>query len=105
MRLELERTRGRLVAMGTPAVLYESEAQMAELVTTLQAEGVSVANSHSSSVKKVGIKQFDARDAIFKREMDRHDLLNPGKLVFDAPEDARAGVDLPTSGWSLRKAR
>ncbi|NGM20775.1 FAD-binding oxidoreductase [Roseomonas stagni] len=104
MRLELERTGGKLLAMGTPAVLYESEAQMAALVQAMQAEGVSVANSHSSSVKKVGIKQFDARDAVFKRVMDPKNLLNPGKLVFDAPEDSRAGVDLPTSGWSLRKA-
>jgi FAD/FMN-containing dehydrogenase len=105
MRLELERSNGRLMAMGTPAVLYESEAQMARLVETLQEEGVSVANSHSSSVKKVGIKQFTARDAVFKREMDPKDLLNPGKLVFDAPEDERAGIALPTSGWSLRKAQ
>jgi FAD/FMN-containing dehydrogenase len=104
MRLELERSRGRLMAMGSPALLFESDAQMAEMVHALQAEGVSVANSHSSSVKKVGIKQFGPRDATFKHEMDPHGLMNPGKLVFDAPEDAGAGADLPTSGWSLRKA-
>ena len=104
MRLELERSQGRLVAMGSPALLFESDAQMAEMVQAMQAEGVSVANSHSSSVKKVGIKQFGPRDAAFKREMDPLNLMNPGKLVFDAPEDARAGADLPTSGWSLRKA-
>lgn len=104
MRLELERSRGRLMAMGSPALLFESDAQMAGMVHALQAEGVSVANSHSSSVKKVGIKQFGPRDAAFKREMDPHGLMNPGKLVFDAPEDAGAGADLPTSGWSLRKA-
>jgi hypothetical protein len=36
--------------------------------------------------------------------MDPHGLMSPGKLVSDAPEDAGAGADLPTSGWSLRKA-
>ncbi len=104
MRLELERSEGLLGALGSPTLIYESEAQMGAMVRTLTACGVQVANSHSFNVKGVGVKQLTAQDVAFKREMDPHDLLNPGKLSFELTEESEIGAKLPTGGWSFRKA-
>jgi len=102
LRLELFLSQGRLVAMGSPLVLYESEAQLADLVRNLQAEGVGVANSHTTGVRGVGIKQITERDRAFKRDMDPHGLLNPGQLDF-GEEEGKAETALPTTGWRFRQ--
>ena len=99
MRLEVFWSEGRVVAMGSPVITYENEAQMASMVKLLQAHGAGVANSHTTGVREVGIKRITPRDAVFKREMDPHGLLNPGKLNLDAA----VHTNLPTSGWSFRK--
>jgi FAD/FMN-containing dehydrogenase len=98
MRFEIFRSQGALVGMGSPYVEFESEAQLADIVTTMQALGVSVANSHVTGVRAVGIKRLDERDAALKRAMDPHGLLNPGKGL-DAPEDT-ARTSLGTRGWA-----
>jgi hypothetical protein len=100
MRLEVFWSEGQVVAMGSPVITYESEAQMAAMVELLQANGAGVANSHTTGVREVGIKRITERDLVFKREMDPYDLLNPGKLNFEAA----LHTNLPTSGWSFRKA-
>ncbi len=104
LRLELERSEGLVGALGSPALFYENDGQMAAMVRTLTECGVQVANSHSFNVKGVGVKQFSARDVAFKREMDPHNLLNPGKLSFELDEDTAIGGRLPTGGWSFRKS-
>ena len=100
MRLEIFWSEGRIVAMGSPVITYDSEAQMAAMVNLLQTHGAGVANSHTTGVREVGIKRITPRDAVFKREMDPHGLLNPGKLNLEAA----VHTNLPTSGWSFRKA-
>jgi FAD/FMN-containing dehydrogenase len=99
MRLEIFWSQGEVVAMGSPVLSYESEAQMAATVEMMQAEGAHVANSHTTGVREVGIKRITARDFTFKREMDPYGLLNPGKLNFDE----EVHVNLPTRGWQFRK--
>ena len=101
LRLELERVDGRLVAMGSPTLRYESEAQVAAMVRDITALGAQVANSHSFNVKGVGVKQLGGRDAAFKRVMDPHGLLNPGKISFEIREEDDIGTRLPTGGWSF----
>jgi FAD/FMN-containing dehydrogenase len=98
MRFEIFHSQGRLVGMGSPYVTFENEAQLAALVETMQALGVSVANSHASGLRAVGIKQLDERDVALKRSMDPHGLLNPGKGL-DAPSET-ARTSLGTRGWA-----
>ena len=103
MRMELRRWGGALVGSGSPYVIFESEAQMARLVEIMQAEGVSVANPHTSSVRSVGKKEVSERDIAFKRDMDPHGLLNPGRFDADGKDEAFSAT-LPTDSWMYRKA-
>ena len=50
--------------------------------------------------KKLAAGPKPDRDIVFKQAMDPHGLLNPGKLDF-ATDIER---NLPTTGWSFRKA-
>lgn len=104
MRMELRRWAGELVGSGSPYVAFENEAQMANLVEIMQAEGVSVANPHTSSVRAVGKKELTDRDIAFKREMDPHGLLNPGRFEVDSKFDEDFKSTLPTDSWLFRKA-
>ncbi|QJW85113.1 FAD-binding oxidoreductase [Ramlibacter terrae] len=61
-----------------------------------------VANNHTFLVKEGGMKPLDGEDAAFKRAMDPHDLMNPGKLRFEAPP--REEKALPSAGWKFREA-
>jgi FAD/FMN-containing dehydrogenase len=101
LRLELFRSQGDVVAMGSHVFIYESDAQMRQMVEFLQGFGVRIANSHTTGVREVGIKQFTADDLPFKQRMDPHGLFNPGKLQFDEA----VAKNLPTTGWSFQQGR
>lgn len=105
MRTELMRIGGELVASGSPYFAYESAAQMAELVRLMQEGGALVANSHTSNVRAVGKKEITARDLAFKRAVDPHGLLNPGRFEIDRAADERFTVELPTDSWEKRLER
>jgi hypothetical protein len=103
MRLEIFHSDGSVVGMGSPYFLYESDGQVAEVVDFMQAEGVQVANNHANTVRDVGIKVIDHRDAAFKASMDPHGLLNPGKLDFDDDAPESTPHALATQGWNFKK--
>lgn len=100
-RLDMRRWAGKFVGNGSPLFIYENDEQMAGIVRNLQAEGVNVANSHTSSIKAVGKKEPSDRDVSFKRSMDPYNLLNPGR--FDLEEEgAGDNKTLPAVGWVKR---
>jgi FAD/FMN-containing dehydrogenase len=99
LRLELQRSGDSLAAIGGPLFRFESEAQMERLVALLQGAGVQVANSHTTSIAAVGVKQLTARDHAFRAETDPHGLLNPGKVELEDPEAFGSG--LGAQGWSF----
>lgn len=103
MRLEIFHSDGAVVGMGSPYFLYESDGQVAEVVDVMQAEGVLVANNHANTVRDVGIKVIDHRDAAFRASMDPHGLLNPGKLDFDDDGPESTPHALATNGWNYKK--
>jgi len=104
MRMELRRWGDRLVGSGSPYIAFESEEQMAEIVRLMQAEGASVANSHTSTVRSVGKKDISDRDLAFKREMDPFGILNPGRFEADSAADDDSAPHLPTDSWLARRA-
>ena len=97
-RLELFWSDGEVVAMGSPQIAWRDARQMAGLVALIQASGGVVANSHTTGVREVGIKRITPGDVTFKREMDPHGLLNPGKLNLDGVQESA----LQTTGWRFR---
>ncbi|MCA3260471.1 MAG: FAD-binding oxidoreductase [Telmatospirillum sp.] len=102
-RLEFQKSQGRLVAVGSPLFVYESEAQMAAIVAQIQAGGGQVANSHTTSVRAVGMKVVSDADIAFVRRMDPHGLLNPGKIDLAADETDALKTGLATSGWHVEE--
>lgn len=104
MRLEFVRTGGELAATGSPYFTFESREQMADMVRAMQAAGAHVSNSHTSNVRAVGKKQVTGRDTAFKRMVDPHGLLNPGRFEVDAAADTSFALDLPTDAWHKRIA-
>jgi FAD/FMN-containing dehydrogenase len=102
-RLEFQKSQGRLAAVGSPLFVYESEAQMAAVVAQIQAGGGQVANSHTTSVRAVGMKIVSDADIAFARRMDPHGLLNPGKIDLAADESDALKTGLATSGWHLEE--
>ena len=105
MRMELMRLGGELVGTGSPYVVYESPEQIAELVRLMQGAGAVVSNSHTSNVRAVGKKEITARDLAFKRSVDPHGLLNPGRFEVDHNADERFSLELPTDRWERRLVR
>lgn len=104
MRMELLATPQGLAGTGSPYFVYESPEQMAALVREMQAAGALVSNSHTSNVRAVGKRDVGAADFAFKRMVDPHNLLNPGRFEIDPARDARFEHALPTDPWKARTA-
>ncbi|MFT3801898.1 MAG: FAD-binding oxidoreductase [Burkholderiaceae bacterium] len=103
MHFEAKRFDGKLSFQGSPFFRYESEEQLADVMRGMAEDGAMVANNHTFLVKEGGMKSLDAADAAFKRAMDPYDLMNPGKLRFDAAAaEQSTGGALPSSGWRFR---
>jgi len=101
MHLEAKRYNGQIAFQGSPYYAYRDEAQVAEVIRGMTEDGAMVANNHTYFVRGNGMKAIDARDAQFKREMDPHGLMNPGKFDAggEAEDPAGSGAQLPTTGW------
>lgn len=99
---EVKRFDGKMSFQGSPLFPFVDDAHMAWVMAGMAEDGAMVANNHTFLVKQGGMKSFTPDDIRFKREMDPHDLMNPGKLSFDleADEKSSSGVSLPSSGWS-----
>jgi FAD/FMN-containing dehydrogenase len=104
MHFEVKRFDGQLGFQGMPLFAYRDEAQLADVMRGMADDGAMVANNHTFLVKEGGMKAVDGSDAAFKRSMDPHGLMNPGKLRFDAPAKEATGASLPSDGWRYRKA-
>jgi len=106
MHFEAKRFDGKLSFQGSPLFAYRGEAHLAEVMRAMADDGAMVANNHTFLVKEGGMKSVDREDIVFKRAMDPHDLMNPGKLRFDAQaREESTGADLPGEGWRYASTR
>lgn len=104
MHFEVKRFDGQLGFQGMPLFAWQGEEHLATVMRGMAEDGAQVANNHTFLVKEGGMKPLDGEDAAFKRAMDPYDLMNRGKLRFDAPTAQEAtGADLPGAGWEFRK--
>lgn len=105
MHFEVKRFDGQLAFQGMPLFAYEGEAQLAGVMRAMADDGAMVANNHTFLVKEGGMKPVDGADAAFRRAMDPHGLMNPGKLRFDAgAREEATGAALPSEGFRFRQA-
>jgi hypothetical protein len=103
MHFEVKRFDGKLSFQGSPFFTFQDDAQLAQIMVGMAEDGAMVANNHTFLVKEGGMKSVDGEDARFKHAMDPYDLMNPGKLRFDAKaQEESAGGQLPSEGWKYR---
>jgi FAD/FMN-containing dehydrogenase len=101
--LDMKRKDGILTAQGSPFFPYVDAANFARRIEEFQEMGYVSANVHTFFVRENGMKTIDASEIAFKREMDPHNLMNPGKFSADEVEKPGVGSSLPTMGWKYRK--
>lgn len=105
LHLEVKRYNGQIAFQGSPYYAFVDEAQVADVIRGMTEDGAMVANNHTFFVKENGMKAMHERDLAFKRQMDPHGLMNPGKM--DADDDSAksgSGLALPTTGWQYARA-
>jgi FAD/FMN-containing dehydrogenase len=106
MHLEFKRFGGYMTAEGVPLFRYQGFEHMTRLYRSFEAEGVRIANVHTFLLQNGGMKDIDAAQIEFKRRVDPHLLMNPGKVA--GLEDLPGGISgaaleaaqLPASGWA-----
>ncbi len=102
LHLEFKRLGGAMAVEGIPVFRFESQAQVERLAAEWEAIGIKVANPHTYYLQNGGMHKIDAAQIAFKRDVDPHGLMNPGKIAgFDQIEGAPGGAaGLQASGWA-----
>jgi FAD/FMN-containing dehydrogenase len=106
LHLEFKRFNGYMTAEGVPLFRYQGFEQMTRLYKAFEAEGVRIANAHTFLLQNGGMKDLDEAQIAFKRSVDPHLLMNPGKIagLDDLPGGlsgaALEAAQLPASGWA-----
>ncbi len=106
MRLEVKRYNGQIGLQGSPLYDFVDEAQVADVIRGMTEDGAMVANNHTLVGRRNGVIAGLAGDAEFKRRMDPHGLMNPGKSLAETPAPEAsdtAGAGLPTMGWDYAR--
>ncbi len=79
--LEFIRFGGRLTCSALPIVRYSTPERLNEIIALHEKHGVFIANPHVYTLEEGSRhKRVDADQLGFKREVDPHGLLNPGKM-------------------------
>ncbi len=106
MHFEVKRFDGKLSFQGSPFFRFTDDRQLADVMRGMADDGAMVANNHTFLVKEGGMKSVDGADRAFKHAMDPHNLMNPGKLRFDAKaSEESTGGALPSAGWRYDENR
>jgi len=80
LHLEFQRRFGQVTHSALPIVRYTTRERLYEIIATLNAADVLVADPHTYLLNDAGWKRVDTGSAAFKRQADPFGLMNPGKL-------------------------
>ena len=91
--LEYIRFDGSIGAAGLPLVRFTTAERLDEIIRIHEDNGCWIFNPHRYTLEEGGMKQTDEVQLAFKREVDPHGLLNPGKMIaWENPDyDYRTG--------------
>ena len=89
MHLEFIRVAGKVTCSGLPLVRFTTEERLDEIIRYHEEHGVGIANPHTYILEDGGRKVINREQLEFKRMVDPHGLLNPGKM--------RAWLDTPSA--------
>ena len=79
MHLEFVRAAGEVACVGMPLVRYSTEPRLRAIIAAFEARGATV-DPHSYVLEAGGTTETDPDRLSFKRLVDPHGLLNPGKI-------------------------
>ena len=80
IHLEFIRVAGKVTCSGLPLVRFTTEARLQEIIRYHESHGVGIANPHTYILEDGGRKVINEEQLEFKRMVDPHGLLNPGKM-------------------------
>ena len=80
IHLEFLRAGGKAVPAGLQLVRYSTEERLKEIIRYHEDNGAFIANPHVYTIEDGGDKKVDLGKVKFKRKIDPHGLLNPGKM-------------------------
>lgn len=80
MHHEHVREHGRLRIGGLPLIRYTTEARLAEIIRSFEADGCFINNPHIFKQEDGGRVDPHGYKIAFRKRVDPHGLLNPGKL-------------------------
>lgn len=80
MHLEFIRFGGRLTCSALQLVRYTTETRLNEIIAYHEAHDVRIFNPHTHILEDGGMKTIDEDQLSFKRIVDPHGLMNPGKM-------------------------
>ena len=80
MHLEFIRVAGKVTCSGLPLVRFTTEERLDEIIRYHEEHGVGIANPHTYILEDGGRKVINREQLEFKRMVDPHGLLNPGKM-------------------------
>lgn len=80
IHLEFLRVKGRIIPAGLPLIRYTTEERLAEIMKIHRDYGARIANPHVYTIEEGGNGQIDPAQLAFKKKVDPHGLLNPGKM-------------------------
>lgn len=80
MHLEFIRVNGAAIPAALQIVRYSTPERLQEIISYHEEQGAFIANPHTYILEDGGRKAVDVAQLEFKRQMDPHGLLNPGKM-------------------------
>jgi FAD/FMN-containing dehydrogenase len=80
IHLEFIRVAGKVTCSGLPLVRFTTEPRLEAIIRYHEEHGVGIANPHTYILEDGGRKVINQEQLDFKRMVDPHGLLNPGKM-------------------------
>ncbi|MGH3862647.1 MAG: hypothetical protein ACRDSQ_24180, partial [Actinokineospora sp.] len=80
LHLEAIRLDGTVTHTSLQVVRFTTEARLNDIIAYHEDHGVTIFNPHTHILEDGGLKKVDENQLAFKRLVDPHGLMNPGKM-------------------------